>query len=78
MHDSTLDAGNLATMSSRRMRVTELKQRVQRREYAVDCRAVAEALIARQMRCWNPSSARGPVRSHSTSPGSPSATRPTG
>ena len=68
--------GNLEPMSSRRMLVNELKGRVERREYSVDCRAVAEAFIA-QTGCWYPTTERVPVRSRMTRPGSPMATRPT-
>ncbi len=76
MHEPAADAGNSQTMSSRSMIVNELKQRVERREYQVDCGAVAEAFIARQTRCWYPATDRSPVRSRSASPGGPSTTRP--
>ena len=76
MHDQAVDTGNSWTMSSRSMIMNELKQRVERREYQVDCDAVAEAFIARQTRCWYPASDRSPVRSRSTSPSGPSTTRP--
>lgn len=78
MHESALDTGNPGTMSSRSMIVNELKQRVERREYQVDCRAVAEAFIANQKRCWYPATERLPVRSRSLRPAGPSTTRPNG
>ena len=79
MHEAGLDAGNCRTMpSSRRMKMNEIKQRIQRREYDVDCGAVAEAFLARQKRCWYPATDRSPVRSRSTRPGGPSTTRPNG
>ncbi len=56
----------------------DLKRRVQRQEYAVDCGLVAEAFLARHSSCWNPATVRTPVLSVSVRPGVPSRTRPTG
>jgi len=60
------------------MLVKELKDRVSRSEYDVDCRAVAEALIARQARCSNPLSLAGPSGPLNVMPAGPRFTRPTG
>ena len=76
MHEVGPTAGNSQTMPSRRMIVNELKMRVQRRDYQVDCGAVAEAFLARQTRCWYPATDRAPLRSRSSSPAGPSTTRP--
>ena len=76
MHESGLDAGNTGSMPSRKMIVNDLKSRVERRQYHVDCAAVAEAFLARQTECWNPDSDRSPDRSRRASPGGPSTTRP--
>lgn len=73
-----LDAGTPRTMPSRRMLVIDLKSRVERQEYAVDCSLVAEAFLARHSVCWNASRVRTPVLSVSTRPGVPARTRPTG
>ena len=78
MHEVALDTGKSLTMPSRRMIMNDLKQQVQRSAYQVDCGAVAEAFIARHRRCWYPATDRTPDRSRSTSPGSPSTTRPNG
>ena len=76
MHESGLDTGNTGPMSSRSMIVNELKSRVERRQYHVDCAAVAEAFLARQTECWNPDRDRSPDRSWRASPGGPPVTRP--
>ena len=60
------------------MVVKELKDRIAREEYAVDCRAVAEALLARHARCSNPLSGTSPWASLNTMPAGPRITRPTG
>ena len=60
------------------MLVKELKARVARSEYDVDCRAVAEALLARQARCSNPFSLLSPWPALSEIPAGPRITRPTG
>ena len=44
----------------RQMLVKELKERVARHAYDVDCRAVAEAFLARHARCSNPLSDTSP------------------
>ena len=77
MHVFGLDTGNTGPMPSRRMIVNDLKKRVSRDEYTVDCTAVAEAFLARHSRCSNPDSERSPLRSRSTSPAGPSVTTPT-
>ena len=68
--------GTHPMMSARRMKVNELKQQVQHRQYEVDCGAVAEAFLARHTPCWYPAIDTGPVRSRSTRPGGPGTTRP--
>ena len=80
---STPACGGLArgtpwTMPSRRMLMQELRDRVARQEYDVDCGLVAEAFLARHSVCWNPSGVRAPVMSLSSIPGVPARTRPTG
>ena len=62
----------------RQMLVRELKDRVARDQYEIDCRAVAEALISRQARCSNPLSSTWPRASLSVIPAGPRITRPTG
>ena len=59
------------------MLVKELKDRVARAEYDVDCRAVAEALIARQARCSYPLSLTAPWGPLNVTPAGPRFTRPT-
>ena len=73
----TCDLGTPRTMQSRSMVVQDLKMRVARAEYEVDCRAVAEAFLARHSRCWNPAIRRVPRPSASTRSGVPPVTRPT-
>jgi len=68
--------GTRSMMSARRMNVNELRQKVQHRQYEIDCGAVAEAFLARHTECWYPAIDRGPVRSRSTRPGGPATTRP--
>ena len=70
------EVGNPPPMD-RQMLVKELKDRVARREYDVDCRAVAEALLARHAPCSNPRSATSPWASLSAIPAGPRITRPT-
>ena len=72
-----LDPGTPRTMQSRSMVVQDLKMRVARAEYEVDCRAVAEAFIARHSRCWKPAIRRVPRPPASTSSGAPPLIRPT-
>ncbi len=62
----------------RQMLVEELKDRVARHEYVVDCRAVAEAMLARQARCSYPLSLTSPRASLNTTPDGPRITRPIG
>jgi hypothetical protein len=62
------------------MLVRELKERVAREEYAVDCRAVAEAILSRQARCSNPLSLASPWGPLNVTPAGwpgPRFTRPT-
>ncbi len=62
------------------MRTQELKARIERAEYVVDPRAVADAMLRRaisQRRCWNPATDRRTPSHHSATPGSPAATVPT-
>ena len=73
----TLGTGTPRTMQSRNMMVQDLKTRVARAEYHVDCRAVAEAFLARHSRCWKPASLRSPRPSVSTSSEGPRTIRPT-
>lgn len=72
-----LDVRNLRTMVSRTMLVHDLKARVARHEYDVNCHAVAEALLARHRRCSNPASVRSPRASASVTPATPPDTIPT-
>ena len=58
--------------------MTDLKNRVARDEYDIDCGLVAEAFLARHSVCWNPAGVRTPVMSLSSIPGVPARTRPTG
>jgi hypothetical protein len=60
------------------MLVHELKERVARSAYVVDCGAVADALLARQARCSNPLSVTSPWDDLSEMPAGPRITRPTG
>ena len=59
------------------MLVKELKERVAREAYDVDCRAVAEALLARQARCSNPLSLDAPWGPLNVIPAGLRFTRPT-
>lgn len=58
------------------MLASDLKSRLERHEYRVDCHAVAEAFLARHSRCWNPLSARPPRPSGKTTSLGPSVTVP--
>ena len=69
-------AGNRASME-RGMLVNELKARVAREEYEVDCRAVAEALLVRHARCSHPFSVTTPSGPVKVTPAGPRFTRPT-
>ena len=60
------------------MMVRELKERVARGRYDVDCDAVAAAFLARQSRWPNPLSVCSPVELDSLIPAGPRITRPTG
>jgi len=62
--------------ASRIMLVEDLKSRVERHEYRVDCDAVAQAFLARHSRWRNPLS--GPRPSGNRTDGGPESTRPTG
>ncbi len=62
----------------RQMMVKELKERVARGRYAVDCDAVATAFLARQTRCSNPLTAASPDELDHLIPAGPRITRPTG
>ena len=64
-----------STPMERRMLVKELKARVAREEYDVDCRAVAEAILLRHARCSQPLSLAPPLN---VIPAGPRFTRPTG
>ena len=76
MHEHA-SAGNRTSMD-RGMLVKELKARVAREEYDVDCRAVAEALLMRHARCSNPLSPTSPFGPLNVSAAGPRFTRPTG
>ncbi len=60
------------------MLVSELKRKVARHEYDVDCRAVAEAFIVRHARCSQPFNVASPWASLSAMPAGPRITRPIG
>ena len=59
------------------MLAPDLKSRVERHQYCVDCHAVAEAFLARHSRCWNPVSVRPPRPSGKTTSPAPAVTDPT-
>ena len=56
--------------------MNDLKRRVARSDYAIDCGAVAEAFLAAHNRCWYPVSRRSPAASEVDRPGGPSMMRP--
>jgi hypothetical protein len=70
-------SGTLDT--SRGMHMREIKQRVQRADYAVDPALVAEAMLRRAVshrRCWNPRARWATPSASSSTPGGPSRTTP--
>ncbi len=62
------------------IRTQELRLRIERSQYSIDPRAVADAMLRHaisQRRWWNPPGVRATPPADSVTPGGPSATTPT-